>query len=265
MDIYGSYLAEEESGNNASQKSAATASTSGPKSVTADTNLSAVYPVVSHGEDTDEHTTPTEDTVDRAAIISAPPEDAVDYPAVPPPAVPARSKPNFSVLSNYKWGTYAAGDALLSDEPIEVDLEDQGEEVECMLDGEDDIVLLADSMELAPAPVREQPPRFAGLGLGIYSMANNTTKKAGDVIYYAANSVGETGNKMLIEAKATLSRTSDIAIVSVAGGAAAETLMFAVDRSKLLGHRFVNSLQGDPEISRYIRITVVLMVLICDV
>ena len=259
MDIYGSYLAEGESENNVFPQPASAATSTGTHSVSADAALSAVYPIVSHEEDADEPTTPPQDVVNREAVISAPPPDTIDRGAVaaeplPPtrgPTAPASSKPNFSVLSKYKWGTYAAGDALRPDLSFELDPEDKGEEVKCMLDGEDDIVLLAESMELAPPSVREEPPRWAGMGMGIYSMANNTTKKAGDVIYYAANSVGETGNKILIEAKATLSRTSDIAIVSVAGGAAAETLMFAVDRSRLLGHRFVNTLQGDPEVSRY--------------
>lgn len=165
------------------------------------------------------------------------------------------SKPNFSVLSKYKWGTYAAGDALLAEGPdvFAAPEEEEDEEVECYLEGEDDIVLLSGEhgADVAARSHSSEKSSLGSLGYGIYSIVNNTAKKAGDIVYYAANGVNETSNKLLIEAKATLSRSSEVALISVAGGAAAETLMFAVDRSRLMGHRFVNSLQGDPEVARY--------------
>jgi hypothetical protein len=182
-----------------------------------------------------------------------------------------RAKPNFSILSKYQWGTNAGGDALQGDEAeagggFEVgegegqgEGEGEGEEVECYLDGEDDIVLLGPAHTHTQRHTQRQqsPPSRSGLGAlgsGIYRVANdsiyNTAQKAGDVIYYATNSVSEKSSALMIEAKATLSRGSDVAVISLAGGAAAETLLFAVDRSRLLGMQLVHSLRGDPEVAR---------------
>lgn len=196
-----------------------------------------------------------EESFDAAAFAASPQEEerAAATLAHSPDErqTPSSRKPNFAVLNNYRWGTYGAGDALLSESCVSPLLEGAADqEVECMLDGEDDIVLLADVPDLY-LPVLERPEGWE-LGLGIYRFANETTKKAGDIMYYAANSVSDTGTKLLIEAKAKLSSSSDMAIVSVAGGAAAETFMFAIDRSRLLGHQLVNSLQGDPEMSRLV-------------
>lgn len=151
------------------------------------------------------------------------------------------SKSDFSVLSTYRWGTYGAGEGLLSEEMEGSDQHD--EEIECLLDGEDEIVVLSSHHHHGEPP----SSTWSLLGGGIFSIANNTAKKAGDIVYYAASSVGEAGSRI----RATISRTADTAIVTVAGDAAAETLMFAIDRSRVLGHDIVNTLRGDPESSRY--------------
>lgn len=240
MDIYGSFLAETDSSIR---------------------SIPAGLPFSDHGGEVEEKSLSMFPTLDRTincpheeerrAVHDNVQEDILDTPLERPftahvAASSGSSKPNFSVLSKYKWGTYGAGEALLPDRPA---ANDDEEEVECLLEGEDDIVLLSDTSDLQMAPVRERPVGW-GLGGSIYKIVDNSAKKAGDIIYYAANSVGETGNKLMMEAKATLSHTSDMAIVSVAGSAASETFMFAVDRSRLLGHQLVNSLQGDPELSR---------------
>lgn len=168
-------------------------------------------------------------------------------------------KSDFSVLSTYQWGSYAGADALLTGDIVKEDTEDEEQvEVECYLEGEDNIVLLTDSLpHLAQTPPDDKPSIAGSVGEGIFSFANDSLKKVGNVIYYAANSVGESSNKIMLEAKATLSKSSNLAVITVAGGAAAETLHFTVDRSRLMGQHMVTSLQGDPEASRldmYIRL-----------
>jgi hypothetical protein len=258
MDIYGSLYADEGSGAGTTHMSMYMEETH------ADTgdDVAAGAAGVGPGADCDP-CSPSSDS-GNGAVEPAPAASSVETSSVaerrvaaPVPAAAggegrAKPKPDFSVISKYQWGSYAGGDALQGDaghgaEADESFSDEEGEEVECCLDGEDDIVLLG--------PLHTQAPqighsRLGSLGSGIYRVANHTAQKAGDVVYYATNSVSEKSSALMIEAKATLSRGSDVAVVSLAGGAAAETLLFAVDRSRLLGMQLVHSLRGDPEVAR---------------
>ena len=202
-----------------------------------------------------------------------------------PPTTTVQKKAGFSLLSTYQWGTNSsshstarshlsrtrpsgAGAMISSDTAIEnssltneframMPKEDSraitaGETD--VLDDDDQFVIVSTSeLEVEGSEVIEKATRQSVWGLvgdSIYTVANHTTKAAGSVIYYASAAVEEAGSRMIVEARASLARSSDVAVLSVAGGAASETLLFAVDRGRILSNRISNMLKGDPNVAQ---------------
>ncbi len=173
-------------------------------------------------------------------------------------------KNEFLILRSFKWNNIQPENNVPADyHENEVFTKDilifNETDVECFhdiegdrSDDEDGFVIISGNEEpsIVVNPSDLPVSSWKNFGKNVFSVVNNTARKAGEIIYYTASGVSETTSKIYVEVKSTLAKGSDVAILSVVSNAATETLLFAIDRGRLAGHHVATVLKGDPEASR---------------